>query len=133
MSVGETGAAAVFIAEVDDWSGEQLGKPLKGSEGLRVRDDRFDEDHGKFCLAQKFGGLFKDPRIRLGRRRWGKPGRVGKRDWPVEPPFLQLGVEAEVDGPLRLSHSDAIGSSKGFRDSGYTGRLIVPLDVIPDK
>src|SRR5438093_3523598 len=127
MGIGETGAAAVLIAEVDDRSGEQLGKLLQGGKGSRVRDERLDEDHGSLCLAQKPGGLFKDPRLRLGRRRWGKPGRVRKRDWPVEPSFLQIGVEAEVDGPLRLSHGDAIGSSKGFGDSGYTGRLIGPF------
>src|SRR6266571_2934569 len=119
MSIGETGTTAVFIAEVNHRGGEQLGKLLKSSEGRQVRDERLDEDHGRLCLVQKLGGLFKDPRIRLGRRRWGKPGRLKKRDWPVEPSFLQLGVEAEVDGPFRLSHGDAIGTSKGFRDSSH--------------
>src|SRR5438093_5394593 len=98
MSIGETGAATVLITEVDDRSGEQFGELLKSNEGPRVWDERLDEDHGRLCLVQKLGGLFKDPRIRLGRRRWGKPGRLKKRDWPVEPSFLQLGVEAEVDG-----------------------------------
>ncbi len=58
----------MLITEVDHWRGEQFSEPLKGSDDPRMGEKRLNQDHGKFCLAQQSGSIFKDLRIRLGRR-----------------------------------------------------------------
>ena len=121
------------VFHIDDPRADDLGQGRDPAECPRVAAGIGGQDQRSRRIAQGTDGGREGSRVcaHPAGRSDTIPG--DPLDRPLEPAFLEVGVEADVDRPgrLRLGHTTGAGERLGHR--GDRGRLVIPLREIAHR
>ena len=131
MTAGDARSPLVLDGQVDEGRREELGETAEGRRHSGSAPKGFYYDHRIARLRESAGRVLDSARVGVGGRRRLEAGDVGHGDRTLERVFLKIGVEAQVDGALRLRAGEPPRAEEGLGNGGDARGLIVQLDVVP--
>ena len=114
---------------IDDRRAQSFCQVQHRRQGFRITPEFTGDDHRPLRFGQQARRVPQRLGISCRSRRRTEELRVGHNHRLVDFGFLDIGIEANVDGPSRFGHGDAISLQERIGDGVDGVRLVVELYV----